>query len=206
MSLPRTGAGPADTAASGPTLQDTFTDTNGVSLDAHTPDIIPAGGWTEHTGDWDIQSNRADPSAVNGQVDRASADSTLSDFTIEATTHVGQAATSEKVGLIGRQSDATNFWMLWLERLAGADKWSIYDCVAGVYTQRATNTPTASQNTDFTQKGVFNGATIDAYLDGGSQITYASASFNQTATKVGLRSKLDGAVTNNNYVDDLTVT
>jgi len=43
---------------------DTFTDTNGVRLNAHTAEA--GGTWTEHSGTWTIQSNHASCSAAVG--------------------------------------------------------------------------------------------------------------------------------------------
>jgi hypothetical protein len=47
-----------DVLTGGSTLgSDVFTDTNGVRLNAHTAGA--GGAWTEHTGTWTVQSNRA---------------------------------------------------------------------------------------------------------------------------------------------------
>jgi hypothetical protein len=63
-----------------PTCLSTFTAANGTSLDAITPEV--GGAWTEQSGDWDVQSNRANPdgaaiATVDSGLDDAIVDSAI---------------------------------------------------------------------------------------------------------------------------------
>jgi len=59
-----TGALPAQRTLGATLATDTFTDTNGTRLNAHTAEA--GGAWTEHAGTWTIQSNQATVSAAVG--------------------------------------------------------------------------------------------------------------------------------------------
>jgi len=58
------GAAPVIYAAGSTLASDTFTDTNSVRLNAHTP--VAGSAWVESAGTWTVQSNRASCSMASG--------------------------------------------------------------------------------------------------------------------------------------------
>jgi len=79
------------------TITDTFTDTNGTSLDAHTPTPTDWGSWSEVQGDFDIQSNKAESIHAGTPRESARADSDLS-----TDDHYGQVVCTSKGNSIYR--------------------------------------------------------------------------------------------------------
>jgi len=184
-----------------PVVDDTFTDANGTSLDAHVKEV--GGAWTEQVGDWDIQGNKANPSGVDGQVDRATMDAAESDVLLRVTCNVGQSVTSDKLGLILRWSDVNNYWFVWLEEIG--DFLRLHEVNGGVTTLRAHVAATVNQNTAYDVVAIMDGQDFTAFLDGGNRVAYGSAALNETETEMGLRSKQSGAITNNNQFDNFHV-
>jgi len=75
-----------------PRFLDTFTDTNGVLLENHTPDIdIVGGGWVDDADEWEIQSNKATTSL--GQAHTTEIDVGTADYTLKVTHVTDSAAT-----------------------------------------------------------------------------------------------------------------
>ena len=82
---------------------DHFTDTNGVLLTAHTPDVGPASGWLHYSGNMIISSNRA----VNAGV--YACESAVADGVVKviATLNTGGPRSA---GIVFRLSDEDNYW------------------------------------------------------------------------------------------------
>ncbi len=182
--LPTTGAGPSANA-SGPIVYDTFTDTNGVSLDAHTPDIIPSGGWTEQAGGWDIQSNRAHPTASTSI---ATLQAGISDAICDLVSNSGHGSLSYGTGIVARFTDTNNYWSCFI--VNKTNEIDLTEHTSGGDTQRASAALVIADSTDFDLRVVADGQTIDMYVDGANKISYASASSNETATIWGFRSRV----------------
>ncbi|MBN1315456.1 MAG: hypothetical protein JXA42_08310 [Anaerolineales bacterium] len=155
----------------------TFTAENGLSLDAYNPDI--GNSFVEAQGDWDIQENRARIINTTGV---AITTTINSDVKLEAVISCG--FTSDTVGLVFRYTDTSNFWFT---RIRHSDSsFKLYELCGGIFFQRAVAYPTILLNTDYVIRVVVDGQSIAATLDGGNQISYALASFNQTAVLHGL--------------------
>jgi len=158
-----------------PVALDTFTDSDSTSLDAHTMDV--GSGWTEEVG-FTILSNYADSDTASDGA--AHTETNISDLFLEATimTSSGNGA------IIIRLTDNDNFWIIDLYRVSNESV--IYEKNEGVYTARAS----ASQSIASGKRVaiIANGSTISAVYDNGNKVSYSSATFNQTATKHGLRS------------------
>jgi hypothetical protein len=160
-------------------INDTFTDTNGTNLTAHTPDIKVSTGWVANTGTITIQSNQAN--AASG-FPYYSIETGQSNVTIQAlVTPSGSAA----CGLSGRVSNATNSWDIDISVSGGNLTLTIQEQVAGVFTVRATTTIT-DPGAPRTVQAVFSGNNVTASLNGGNTIAYGSATSNQTVTKHGI--------------------
>ncbi len=187
-----------------PLVSDGFIDSNGTSLDAHATDGaghaegvaggIGAGGsglsWTEDVGDWDIQSNRANPDGVGSPT----VDVGEADVVIDAVVQ----ANHTKVGHVLRWSDSSNYWIV---RVSTSDnEIQIYEVNATVATKRASTAVTINLATDYDLRSIAYGQTIDAYVDGGDKATYGSAALNETVTVHGLR-----AYGTNDKFDDFVI-
>ncbi|HEV3446255.1 MAG TPA: hypothetical protein VG099_16550 [Gemmataceae bacterium] len=160
-------------------INDTFTDTNGTNLTAHTPDIKVSTGWVANTGTITIQNNQANSTQ---NFPYYSIETGQSNVTIQAiVTPAGSAA----CGLSGRVSNATNSWDIDIQVIGGNVTLTIQEQAAGVFTVRATTTFT-DPGAPRTVQGVFSGANVSATVNGGNQIAYGSASSNQTVTKHGI--------------------
>ena len=165
--------------ASGPTtlLSDTFTDTNGVSLDAHMMDV--GAGWTlVAAAVVEVQSNRAEVQNSNEGI--AHADAGQADVTMTATINLGTSGTT---GLSARLLNQQNYWLI---GISTSNAFSIFERSGGTYTSRASSAPSISAGVDYAMSAVTLGSTISATLDGGNDINYASASFLQAETDFGL--------------------
>ena len=69
-----------------PVALDTFTDTNGTSLDAHTMDV--GSGWTElGSSAWEIQGNRVEKTANNNTTEAAVVECSEADIVAEVVLH-----------------------------------------------------------------------------------------------------------------------
>jgi hypothetical protein len=86
------------------------------------------------------------------------------------------------LGLIFRASNATNFWLAYMAT-AGTTK---YECNAGSFIARASNSHTLSASTDYEADATMNGTALAVTIDGVT-LNYTS-SFNQSATGIGLYS------------------
>jgi hypothetical protein len=162
-------------------VQDSFNDPNGTSLDAHTPDVdVEGGGWIEWA-DYEIQSNRA---VANGGQYSAVIDAGESDVIVTATMRTDFAGGRE-VGLVVRASDNTHYWMVQLRPTD--NKFWLLERNGGSYTERASSTSVAINiGTEYEVVVRCDGQTITATMDGGNEISYASASFNETETLHGI--------------------
>lgn len=171
-------------------VQDTFTDTNGTSLDAHTPNTAPSGGWTERVGNWSINSNSTNLSG-NSNNAHATIETGVADCTItcEADNNAGSGALGTETGIICRWSDTSNYWRVGVN--AFDDTIKIIERNAATNTQRASGSVSGgvTGGTLYTVQAVLAAASITATVDGANSINYASATLNQTATIHGIAAR-----------------
>lgn len=156
-----------------------FDAANGTSLDAVTPEV--GNAFVENNGDWDIQSNRANAtgSSPGGARWLTTSEASLSDVHISASV---QATTS--IGIVFRYVDNLNLWVAAVE--INTDTFTLYELVAGSFTQRAQSSITLSAGTLYEEVVIASGTSIIAFLDGANKISHTSSLF-QTETKHGLR-------------------
>ena len=172
-------------------VYDTFTDTNGTSLDAHTPEIAP-GLWTEQLGQWEIQSNGAQLATIAGDNQHiATIDPGAADVTIE--TSITQRIGLMDIGIIANYQDQNNHWLcLWR---ADGDVASILQRTAGVYTDRGSvaTAPEPGVGSSGTIKVVTSGDTITLFINGVQKVTYTtSGRALKTQTRCGIRDYTTG--------------
>lgn len=193
----------ATTGSSGPVqvLSDTFTDTNGTLLSAHSPDLKPAGSVWDLAGSlgFDIQANKARPLCVSDAYSFAAIEAGAADVLISADITWHYAANRQQ-GLILRWQDANNFWAAKLSPAAGL--LVIIERNAGVETVRDSVAPTlgATNNLQF----ISSGNNLSVLLDGVPALAYVSAFLNNK-TKVGLYSYNDNAAISTARWDNLLV-
>jgi hypothetical protein len=167
-----------------PLIYDTFTGSNGTSLDAHEsnttgPDSQDVGGLTgvEQSGDWDIQSNRANPDGAGIHTwDMSNAD-IFADLVVN-----GGAAGNP--GLVLRFTDTSNYWYLQADRVN--NQLELHEVAATVDTVRANAAATINDSTNYTLRVVSDGQKIEGWINQASHILYASAALNEGATRHGL--------------------
>jgi len=154
-----------------------FTAANSTSLDAITPEV--GGAWTEQSGDWDIQGNRANPDGVAF----ATVDSGESDCILDC---VCNAAATSAPGILARYTDNTHCWEATIYTTA-VDMVQIWEFNGGA-TKRAETAVTITPGVDYDVRFICDGQVYSAFVDGGNKVTYTDATdFNKTETLCGLR-------------------
>lgn len=162
-----------------PTSLSTFTASNGTSLHAITPEL--GNHWVEQSGNWDIQGNQANTASSNAY---AAVETSESDLLVDCLVAVRANSTNDGYGLFIRSTDAANGWKITISDFDNVLEMIERD--TGSDTLRASTGIAIALNTDYHVRAIADGQTIDAFVDAGDKITYASASFNQTATKHGI--------------------
>lgn len=159
---------------------DTFTDSNGTSLDAHTMDV--GDGWTEQSGDWDIQSNVAN----NGTAGIATIAAADDDVFIEAIINLqgGQG------GIVLRYTDANTFW--WINLDATNNLIELQENDSG-FTVRDSSSETINTSTDYTLTALSDSQNIYGWVDGHDICEYNSAALNENETTHGLYMDTNGS-------------
>ena len=136
-------------------------------------------------GTLDIQSNRAHsigPRPPNPPRYLATADAGQSD--VEATLIVNIPDTLSG-GLALRATDHNNFWLIGI--WVGGNLLRLHERNGGVWITRSEVSKALSSNTDYTLTATANGQTITGSLnDGGSGVSYNSATLNETVTTHGM--------------------
>ena len=158
---------------------DLFTDTNGVSLDAHAMDV--GGGWTEVSGNWSINTNKA-ICAINDGVLSYSVTTTLASD-VEVSAEITMPAVAYyAAGIMMRYADATHFWIVELERDNGVP----YVKLVEVSTIRGSVNVTQENGVSKRLKAVCNNESIKVYWGADLLIDYATASASKTNKKHGI--------------------
>jgi hypothetical protein len=107
-------------------------------------------------------------------------------------------ATTRDAGIVARFSNSNNYYHISIN--AGADAFRIVERNAASETVRATTSVTIATGTQYTISVTLSGATITATLDGANEISYDSATLNQTSTVHGIM-----LATTTDTIDDYTV-
>jgi hypothetical protein len=146
-------------------VNDTFTDTNGTALTAHTGEI--GATWTLHpttpTATWEIQTNRARNTTVAGAI-LASGTPHFPDYDVEAEFFLF-ADVSTAFGIIGR-CDPTVMTAYSFRHSQIVGQWELYKLVAGTGTLLDTVAlDSISPGTTVTMKLEMRGSDIRAYVD-----------------------------------------
>ncbi|MGB8648864.1 MAG: hypothetical protein WCF84_26745 [Anaerolineae bacterium] len=167
-------------------ILDQCTDTDGTPIASHAigPTNVPATSWQSLTGTGvTIQSNKASTSGGVAELHVCDPGKADIDYSTDWTASGGQS------GVALRCTDASNYWRVW--RGIGATNINLDEVNATVVTNRGT----AAASGNGTIRVVASGATITVYWNGTSMFSYTSATFNQGATKAGLRNNNSSATT-----------
>jgi len=159
-----------------PTALSTFDAANGTSLDAITPEV--GGGWTEQSGNWDIQGNtaRSDGDSTNAIID-----------TLESDVIIDCALTTPanaRGSIVARYSDGTH---MWLGNVRNPDNDIRIMEVNGAFIERASAAFVVTDDQTYDLRMICDGQTIDFFIDGGDKISYGLAATNENETTYGLR-------------------
>lgn len=170
-------------AAAGIYLQDSFTGANGTPLNGRTPDI--GANWFSN-GTHRISGNQAE--IVERDIPIVS-DCGVSDGTITVTRDDGWSY------IVARYTDDNNWWRCgWFGDPGIGVGLKLVEINAGVATERGD----AGTYADFASlKVVLNGTTIEVWTGSTLRISYASATFNQSATKHGIGGYQGGRLLDN---------
>lgn len=164
-----------------PLVKDTFTDTNGVSLDAHDPEV--GNDWAEELGAWEIQANEAQPVGARPAAPRfiAVCDSGESDIFLRCTITVDGAVPG---GPVLRYDNTPEFWYVDVNPVTG--NFGLYEYVGGGFVLRDNAAAGIGAGT-YEVTVVADGQDITCWLDGDDLITWGAAALNETETDHGIR-------------------
>ena len=182
---------------------DSFTDTNGVLLTAHTPELDTVGsGWVIDSGGFDIQSNAAHQTSGVATIDRAIIDSGEIDKIVILNGRTGYFDNADNIidTLIFRFQDSINYWYVQIKS-GSSGVINIYEVNGGVSTNRGSTAVTSlnADNVAYRAVVIDEGDSIYASIRTPSQfvlVSYLSASFLNTNTKVGFFKYRIGALSN----------
>ena len=173
-------------------VRDEFTDTNGTLLGSHTiaPTNVPSTSWGGIQGGADIQSNQANATSTQTRFicNPGAADG-------EVRCDVIAQAADGRHGVVVRAQDASNFWFVGFQ--SSANTFYIEERNAGTFTVRASVGKTINGGQTYAVRAVLSGSNIAGTIDGGSDISYGSATFLQSQTAHGLVINAIGAKNDN---------
>jgi hypothetical protein len=175
-------------------LQDNFVDVSGTNLTAHVMNVGP--GWTVTDGSYQIQGNAARCTGTGASsYGVAIADAGKSDGTATVTATLDAGAASRH-GLAVRATNGNNHWRVTIK---ASGEFAIVEVNGGTATVRASAAVTINTGTGYTIQCAFSGTTLTATLNGGNQISYSSATLNQTTTTHGLDDGASGECSFTNF-------
>jgi lysophospholipase L1-like esterase len=156
-------------------VNDTFTDTAGTLLPAHTGET--GATWTQHanwTGVASISSaNRLYYSSAGNTVAvyYASGTPASADYDVQATIR-RLSSVSQEIGVMGRAATAANDWY-WARYSHANGRWELWVglSMAGTYTQAL------SDDTDYVLKLEMRGTAIKVYVDGVERISITDSTY-----------------------------
>lgn len=165
-------------------FDDRFPDANGTNLHGKAPNPGPGNAWSVHSGAAEVLDGMLATVSGGGTTGMtASADMGAANVTVECDI---LATTADALQVIaGRLTDANNCW--WASLYQVGNEVSIYELNGGGLTQRAVVSLAITANVTYRMRAVFNGNSITVYVDGVEQTSYGSASFQNTATRFGVR-------------------
>jgi hypothetical protein len=154
---------------------DTFTDTNGKLLSAHTPDRSPAA-WQTVSGNLTINGNRCTGATGLSVIHIGRAD-----FALTASVR----GVSGSASLIARYGDSLNYWKLIAKFSVNAIE--LWEQTASIWTLRGSASVSINDGADHILRATFNGQAIRFWVDAVAPLAYSSTS-HQSNVRVGVSS------------------
>jgi hypothetical protein len=182
-------------------LWDTFTDTDAVALEAHTPNI--GGAWTKiGANEVAIISNRANHNSGGNTQAIYICDPGIASINLQADIYFGQSSGAyDYAALRIRCADENNGFLITVGKYTSSI-YRIEELTAGTPTTRASGTFTYAENAHHVLRVEDDGTLITATIDGANPITYSNTSKN-TNTKVAFALSIATTITNRPAIDNL---
>lgn len=186
------GSGPRN---AGPLFYDNFTATNGVSLDAHTPNI--GGNWSEVRGDWNIQNNQANLVSIVSGLGMAVV--TTSSANVVISFIVKSLVNADNPSIVLRYVDVNNYIQLNINN--GGNNVRLIQWLAGSLTvQNTSGAVTFTNGLDYALQVIASGTSIKVSVDGVQVLNTTNSNF-LTSTKHGIYAEKVGC-----RIDEFQVT
>jgi hypothetical protein len=205
-----TGNGTARISAVNTLVVDTFTDTNGVLIQNHDPDIDTAGGgYTKFVGSANgtIQSDYADFSPA--EEIRYELETSSADVTVSADLFLSYNGANNRTipGLVARYTDVNNFWRIQVLANSGSGtQLQLFEIAAGVQSLRASASSAAVANNEYYPSSMVCEGSVITATSGSLSASYNAATSNQTATRHGISGFTDPTPPNGCRLDNFKVT
>lgn len=164
-------------------VSDAFTDSDSTLVSAHTIGPVNEIGaaWTNNTGANAISGNRVASFSGSTRTNHSTFDGKSPNGILTARVTYSTIA-GIAIGVIARYVNDVAYWRIELN----GGQLLIFE-VNGTTTTRAFTNVSLADGQTYVLRAVFNGNTISATLDGASEISYSSASFNNAVTRHGIR-------------------
>jgi len=175
--------------------KDTFTDTNGTLLTAHTGEVTP-GGYTNNLNTWQIQSNTLENVSTTG---RFQFNPSQTVWNQSCKFVVNEA--SGQIFFFFRNTDDFNRWRVQVNFSGGTASGFTLGCSGGT-SFTGTGTVTLNTGTQHSLSISVNGASVSATINGVTVSTSNSSHASSTLMKI----QYFGSTTNVCFIDDLFVT
>jgi hypothetical protein len=170
------GSAPTEWEVGDVLLEDGFVDTNGTSLDAHTPDVVGAAGWVEQSSNWEIQSNRAVRSGTGDA--HALYDTGTDDHEVEGTIYTSDTSVFHAGYIMRWESTADHLMFRLFRHVAGqpgTDEIEVIEAIAGsglIRLKVQFPGPYFVNNTPYHVRAQVKGDVLRIWLDGQPVISY----------------------------------
>jgi hypothetical protein len=182
-------------------IWDTFTDTDSVAIENHTPEI---GGAYTRIGVpvASVLSNRAKHNAAGNTQIVYICDPGAASINLQADIYFGQSSGGyDYAALRIRCADENNGFLITVGKYTSSI-YRIEELTAGTPTTRASGTFTYAENAHHVLRVEDDGTLITATIDGANPITYSNTSKN-TNTKVAFALSIATTITNRPAIDNL---
>lgn len=171
-------------------FEDSFTDTDGVNITVHVPDVDSSGnGWSANMGAWLISGNEIVTNA-DMAVHIATCDVGLADCTVQASVNYVINTDDEPIGLVVRgDDDLSNYWLVVLDPLNSLLKIIKQEAFQPPSVEASTPiTGDFQDNTYYVVRAVCSDARITAHcvLGATEDSVYKESEWQKTETRHGL--------------------
>ncbi len=200
VSVPAPGGTSTPTPTPSSTLTDTFTAADGTAVSSRAADTGQA--WTSLGVDWNIQSNRAFPSAANAELTSGYAPASADYFMSQQYNFLSVLA-NQAVYLEGRYNGAagaSNAYFFGYRPASGG--WIIGKSVGGTFSVLVSAAYTAAAGDVKVVRAEMSGSTLRLLVDGVQVLTTTDTSITAVG-KVAIRATVGSTATTGIHIDNL---